>query len=71
MNWFKRKALFFIPVRWPGWLIAAAAVVYTVYIAIDINAHQDSVSDFLMNLVFNLLIIGSLYALIGYLTSKN
>ncbi|MHA4811433.1 hypothetical protein ACX0G9_25255 [Flavitalea flava] len=71
LNWFRRTGLLYIPASMPAWLIAAATIIYSIYITIDINARQHSVSDFLMNLFFNLLIIGAVYTLIAYLTSKH
>jgi hypothetical protein len=70
MNWFKRKGIFFQPASAIGWLILILAVVYATYLFIDIDSHSHSVSDTLINFVFNLLIIGIIYSAIGFLTSK-
>lgn len=70
LPWFKRAGIFFIPSTFIGWLILAAGIVYSVYLFIDIDSRSHSVSDTLMNFVFNLIIIGIVYSLIGFLTSK-
>ena len=71
LNWFKRNGIFFIPVKTPGWIITILAVAYAAYTIVKINAKQHSVSDFMINAVFGLLLIGAAYSLVGYLTSKN
>ena len=71
LNWFKQRGIIFIPNTWIGWLIALAALIFAVYIAIGINSHQHSVSDFLINFAFNVLIIGAVYSTIAYLTSNH
>jgi phosphate/sulfate permease len=65
---FKRKGILFIPVNFIGWLIFAAAVVYAIYDGVELNNRAHSVSDFLINLVFSLLIIAAVYSSIAYLT---
>jgi hypothetical protein len=70
LNWFKRNGIFFIPVSLIGWIILLSGIAYSVYIFIDIDSRSHSVSDTLMNFVFNLLIIGIVYSLIAYLTSS-
>ncbi len=69
MNWFKRKSIFFLPTSLIGWLIFAVAGIYSAYIFIDIDSRSHSVSDTLINFVFNLLIIGVVYSAIAYFTS--
>jgi hypothetical protein len=68
--WFKRIGLFFIPTSGIGWIILAGSLVFAVYVFIDIDSRSHSVSDTLMNFVFNLLIIGAVYSLIAFLTSR-
>ncbi len=64
---FERKSILFVPVNFGGWLIFAAAIIYAIYNGVQLNiAH--SVSDFLMNLVFSLLIIAAVYSFIAYST---
>ncbi len=65
---FERKGILFIPVNFWGWLIFAAAVIYAIYNGVQLDSSAHSVSDFLMNLVFSLLIIAAVYSVIAYLT---
>jgi flagellar biosynthesis protein FliR len=51
-----------------GWVILAIAVAYAVYTFIDIDSRSHSVSDTLINFVFNLLLIGVIYTVIAYFT---
>lgn len=62
--------MFFIPSNLIGWLVLLAAMAYAVYTFIDIDRRSHSVSDTLINFVLNLLIIGAVYSLIAFLTSK-
>jgi len=68
LNWFTRKGIFYRPASIIGWVILIMAVAYAVYTFIDINSHSHSVSDMLINFVFNLLLIGVIYSIIGYFT---
>lgn len=70
LPWFKRVGIFYLPIRFMGWIILVAGLVFAVrtFIAIDSKSH--SVSDTLINFVFYLLIIGAFYSLIAYLTSR-
>jgi hypothetical protein len=68
--WFKRNGIFFIPASLAGWLILVAAFVFAIISFMDIDGRSHSVSDTLMNFVFMLLIIGAVYSLIAYLTSR-
>ncbi len=43
--WFVLRGIFFLPASFPGWLMAAAALGYSVYAFIDIDHHSHSVSD--------------------------
>ena len=70
LPWFKRIGMFFIPVTFAGWIILLAGLIYAVYIFIDIDSRSHSASDTLINFVFNLLIIGAVYSLIAFLTSR-
>lgn len=67
--WFKRFGLFYLPVSFGGCIILLAAAAYAVYIFIDIDSRSHSVSDTMMNFVFNILIIGVLHTIIGFITS--
>ena len=68
--WFKRSGIFFIPITIMGWLLLVAALAYAVYVFIDIDNRSHSVSDTLINFVFNLFILGVVYSLMAFLTSK-
>jgi hypothetical protein len=70
LNWFTRKGLIYLPVSIAGWLIFAAAVVYAVYSFVDIDSRSHSVSNTLINFVFNLLLIGMVYSVLAYFTEK-
>ena len=63
--------MFYVPTNAIGWLILLAGVIYAVYVFIDIDGRSHSVSDTLINFVFNLLIIGAVYSLIAFLTSSS
>ena len=70
MPWFKRKGFIYIPTSIIGWLIALAGFAYAVYNFIDIDSTSHSGSDTLINFVFSLLIIGAVYSLIAFLSSR-
>ncbi len=70
LHWFKRIGILFIPASIIGWLLLTGAIVYAVYVFIDIDGRSHSVSDTLINFVFNLLVIGAVYSLIAFLTSR-
>jgi hypothetical protein len=69
LPWFRQSGILFIPTSIMGWLIVLIAFIYTVYTFIDIDSRSHSVSDTLMNFVFNLLIIGAVYSAIAYLAA--
>lgn len=68
LNWFIRKGVIYRPVSAIGWLILVIAAVYAVYTFVDIDSRSHSVSDTLINFIFNLLIIGLVYTLVAYFT---
>ena len=68
--WFKRIGIFFIPVGFAGWIILLAGVAFAIYSFIDIDSRSHSNSDTLMNFAFMCLIIGAVYSLIAYATSR-
>jgi hypothetical protein len=68
--WFKRIGMFFIPVSVAGWIILIAGFVFAIYSFIDIDSRSHSVSDTMINFVFMLLLIGAVYSLAAYLTSR-
>lgn len=67
---FKRMGILFFPINLIGWLVAASAAAYCVYLFIDIDSRSHSVSDTLINFVFNALIVGVIYSIIGFFFSK-
>jgi putative effector of murein hydrolase LrgA (UPF0299 family) len=69
--WFRRIGIFFIPATIAGWIILLAGLAFSVYSFIDIDSRSHSASDTLMNFTFILLIIGAVYSLIAYATSRN
>lgn len=70
IKWFVRKGLFFFPVSIIGWLIALVAIGYCVYLFIDIDSRSHSVSDTLINFVFNALLVAVVYSIIAFFTSR-
>ena len=70
LPWFKRIGIFFIPRSIIGWIMLLSGLIYAVYIFIDIDSRSHSASDTLIKFVFNLMIIGAVYSLIAYLTSR-
>jgi hypothetical protein len=70
IKWFVRKGILFFPVSIVGWLIAIIAIGYYVYLFIDIDSRSHSVSDTLINFVFNALLVAVAYSIIAFLTSK-
>lgn len=70
LHWFARKGIVFIPKAFVGWMILMATISYAVYVFIDIDSRSHSVSDTLMNFVFNLFLIGVVYSVVALLTSR-
>ncbi len=70
IKWFVRKGILFFPVSLIGWLIVIAASAYCVYLFIDIDSRSHSVSDTLINFVFNCLLVAVVYSIIAFFTSK-
>lgn len=70
ISWFKRIGILFIPRTIMGWIILMAALAYAVFVFIDIDSRSHSVSDTLMNFVFNLLIIYAVYSFIAMVSSR-
>ena len=71
LPWFKRIGIFFVPKSIIGWIMLLGGLIYAVYIFIDIDSRSHSASDTLIKFVFNLIIIGAVYSLIAYLTSRS
>ncbi len=70
LPWFKRIGIFFIPKSIIGWIMLLGGLIYAVFIFKDIDSRSHSASDTLINFVFNLIMIGAVYSLIAYLTSR-
>ena len=70
LKWFIRKGILFFPVSVIGWLISVASIAFCVYLFIHIDSHSHSVSDTLINFAFNALLVGVVYSLIAFFTSK-
>ena len=68
LNWFTRKGIIYRPASIIGWVILIMAAAYAIFTFIDIDSRSHSVSDTLINFVFNLLLIGVIYSIIGYFT---
>jgi hypothetical protein len=68
--WFKRIGIFFVPASLIGWIIFVFGIIFAVFSFMDIDGRSHSVSDTLINFVFVLLIIGAVYSLIAFLTSR-
>lgn len=68
--WFSQVGIFFIPKAIGGWLVLLLAAALAVCMFIDIDSRSHSVSDTLMNFVFRLFILGIVYSVIGFATSR-
>lgn len=68
---FKRDGLLIWPVNIFGWLLILATLAYSVYVFIDIDKRSHSVSDTLINFVFNLFLNCAVLYLVAFFTSKN
>jgi len=68
LNWFTRKGIIYRPITVMGWVILATAAAYAIFTFIDIDSRSHSVSDTMINFVFNLLLIGLIYTIIAYFT---
>ena len=65
-----RKGILFFPASLIGLFVSIAAVGYCVYLFIDIDSRSHSVSDTLINFVFNALLVAVVYSIIAFFTSK-
>ncbi|MCO5950512.1 hypothetical protein [Mucilaginibacter flavidus] len=68
LNWFTRKGIIYWPASIAGWAILVLATAFAIYSFIDIDSRSHSISDTLTNFVFNLLLIGLVYTIVGYFT---
>jgi hypothetical protein len=70
-SWFKRIGWFYIPITLQGWLILGMAIIYVIYSFIDIDSRSHSASDTLINWMFQVLMTGAVYTLLGYMLSRS
>ena len=70
LPWFKRIGIFYLPIKLIGWILLLISIAYAYIVFISLNDTSHSVSDLMINFVFSLLVIGAVYSLIGFLTSK-
>jgi len=70
LPWFKRIGIFFIPRSIIGWILFLGVLAYAVYMFRNIDSRSHSASDTLINFAFYLMIIGAVYSLIAFLTSR-
>ena len=66
--WFKMSGAFMKPVAPAGWAVLIAALAYLLWTFYDIDSRSHSVSDTLINWVFNGLIIAVGYTVLAGLT---
>ncbi len=71
LNWFKRIGIFYVPKSFIGWLLLLAGAAFAVYMFIKIDSTSHSASDTLRNFFLWCLIIGAIYTLIAFLTSRD
>jgi hypothetical protein len=43
--WFKKIGWFYLPVKWPGWVVAIFFAIFCVHIFIFVDSKSHSVSD--------------------------
>lgn len=71
VKWFVRNGILFFPSSVIGWIISTAAIGACVYLFIDIDSRSHSVSDTLINFVFNALLVAVIYSIIAFFTSRD
>ncbi len=70
LNWFIRKGIFYIPTSIIGWVIFGICILSLIYIFMRIDSQSHSVSDTLINFIFNALIIGLCYTMVAWFSAK-
>lgn len=70
LPWFKRYGILFLPIGLIGWLLLMGGILVAVYTFISIDSRSHSASDTLRPFFINLLIIFTVYSLIGFLSQK-
>ena len=69
IRWFRKNGYFFLPYSVMGYIVLAIFIAVAVRLFISIDSRSHSVSDTLLNVLFNYVILGAVYHVIGYLTS--
>lgn len=69
-NWFRKVGIIYVPARFPAYFILLLFMGYAVYLFIDIDKRSHSVSDTLINFVFNLGILFVIYTMIVFMIRK-
>ena len=69
IRWFRKKGYFFLPYSVMGYIVLAIFIAVAVRLFISIDSRSHSVSDTLLNVLFNYVILAAVYHVIGYLTS--
>lgn len=67
---FNRIGIIVVPYSIIGWLLIAAMVSYSVYEFIDIDSRSHSVSDTLINFVFNVALNAIVLYILALVTSR-
>lgn len=69
MRWFRKTGHFYFPSSLMGYVVLAVFLVMAVGLFIRIDSRSHSVSDTLMNVFFNYVLLAAAYSVIGYFTS--
>jgi hypothetical protein len=70
MEWFTRHGIIYRPASGGGWLVFSSALICLILAFIDIDSRSHSGSDTIIKWLFNALLIGMVYSIIGYFTEK-
>ena len=68
--WFRRSGILYFPNATMGWVFLILLLIYWVYTFIGVDRHSHSLSDTLINFVFNALFGLFVYHLVGYISVK-
>ena len=67
---FEKKGFLFVPLNIAGWVILIASATYSIYLFFDIDSRSHSVSDTLINFIYNGMLIALGYTCIGLISEK-
>jgi len=70
MRFFTRKPFYPVPSSIAAWVLTAATLIYLVALFIDIDRRSHSVSDTLINFVFNALLVAAAYIAVAFVFSS-